>query len=106
MALRTLLPIKDGTSMPPCSTSRTTVPLEGGFDGSETLLAAEDLTLDHPQIALSSVASWADDYRAANPDTGSWHFVDIPMDRVTYDPALDCKNSSCIVAAFCATTAG
>src|ERR1700756_2483134 len=37
-ALRTLFPTNEGTSMPPCSTSRTTVSLEAGFAESAILL--------------------------------------------------------------------
>ena len=51
--------------------------------------------------SLASIASWADDVRDARPDTFNWHFVDIPIDRETYDPAIDCAASNkgdCIIA--------
>jgi hypothetical protein len=51
-------------------------------------------------VALSSIASWADDYRASHSDTASWHFVNIPDDRSTYDADIDCKNGACVVAAI------
>src|SRR5271166_246517 len=44
-ALRTVLPTNDGTTIPPCSTSSTTVPVEGsGAGGTSALFAlgAED----------------------------------------------------------------
>jgi hypothetical protein len=66
----------------------------------EALLVAEDPALKHPSVALASLASWADDYRATHPETAGWHFVDIPMDRATYDPSVDCKNDNCAVAAI------
>ena len=51
--------------------------------------------------SLASVASWADDVREEEPGTAQWHFVDIPVDADTYDPATECKASDggdCIVA--------
>ena len=42
-AQRTVLPTNDGTSIPPCSTSNTTVPVIGNFDGDagvRTLVSA------------------------------------------------------------------
>jgi hypothetical protein len=41
--------------------------------------------------SLASIGSWADDVRDERPDTYNWHFVDIPVDRATYQPADDCK---------------
>jgi hypothetical protein len=51
-------------------------------------------------VSLASVASWADDYRSGHPDTGGWHFVNIPDDRATYDPAVDCVKGNCVVDAI------
>jgi nuclease S1 len=52
--------------------------------------------------SLASIASWADDYRASHPATANWHFVDIPLDVATYDPARDCKldkdTGDCVIA--------
>ncbi|HJW39898.1 MAG TPA: S1/P1 nuclease, partial [Rhizomicrobium sp.] len=53
--------------------------------------------------SLASVASWADDQRAARPDTYNWHFVDIPLADGTYDPATECKpdpKGDCAIAAL------
>jgi hypothetical protein len=53
--------------------------------------------------SLASVASWADDQRAARPDTYNWHFVDIPVADTTYDPATACKpdpKGDCTIAAL------
>lgn len=38
-----------------------------------------------------SVGCWAGDVRDDRPSTYNWHFVDIPVARNTYDPAVDCK---------------
>ncbi|MEK9285460.1 MULTISPECIES: S1/P1 nuclease [unclassified Bradyrhizobium] len=66
----------------------------------EGLLAQEAPGLDHPNVTLASIASWADDYRADHKDTAGWHFVDMPDDRSTYDPDADCKNGNCVVEAI------
>ena len=66
----------------------------------QALLAVEAPSIDHPAIALSSIASWADDYRASHSDAAAWHFVNIPDDRSTYDPEADCKNGACAVDAI------
>jgi S1/P1 Nuclease len=29
--------------------------------------------------AIDGVASWADDYRHDHPETGPWHYIDIPL---------------------------
>jgi hypothetical protein len=56
------------------------------------------------EVSLASLASWADDYRATHRETSGWHFVDIPHDRSTYDPAIDCKvnptEGDCIINAI------
>jgi hypothetical protein len=55
-----------------------------------------------PQVSLASVASWADGQRSLHPETGNWHFVDIPLAADTYDPSRDCAPSAvhgdCIIA--------
>lgn len=39
---------------------------------------------------LADVAPWADDYRAAHPETARWHYVDIPGSATTFDRVRDC----------------
>src|ERR1700678_2683772 len=46
---------------------------------------------------LASIATWADDIRSGRPETGPWHFVDIPPDRGGYEPK-DCPDENCAVA--------
>lgn len=51
---------------------------------------------------LRDVAMWADDIRRHRPETATWHYVDIPLDRRDYDPARDCvhpRPGDCVVAA-------
>jgi hypothetical protein len=62
------------------------------------------LKLDTPEgqspVSLASIASWADAYTADHPETAGWHFVNIPDDRFTYQPDVDCKNGNCVVDAI------
>jgi hypothetical protein len=39
---------------------------------------------------ISDIASWADDVRSSHPETGPWHYVDIPKDQVKFDRDRDC----------------
>jgi len=53
--------------------------------------------------SLASISMWADDVRDARPETGNWHFVDIPAGSTRYDAARDCRptpRGDCIVAAL------
>jgi hypothetical protein len=56
---------------------------------------------DTPVLALpslASVASWADDFRAAHPETGAWHFIDAPLNE-TIDMTRDCPApKGCVVS--------
>jgi S1/P1 Nuclease len=46
---------------------------------------------------LASISTWADDIRSARPETGPWHYVDIPSDSGGYK-AKDCPGDNCVVA--------
>jgi hypothetical protein len=48
--------------------------------------------------SMADVANWADDWRLTHPNTGAWHFVDIPVDAPGYDPNRDCQHRACVVA--------
>jgi hypothetical protein len=50
------------------------------------------------KIEDTSVASWPDNIRRDRPETGPWHYVDIPFEATSYDPSRDCKNGQCVVA--------
>ena len=43
---------------------------------------------------LADVAPWADEYRAMHPETGPWHYVDVPKAQATYDRMRDCPADS------------
>jgi S1/P1 Nuclease len=58
-----------------------------------------DPTLDRfckpvPTDPIEDASTWADDYRRAKPETGSWHYIDIPRGAAkgTYvcDPVKSC----------------
>jgi hypothetical protein len=46
---------------------------------------------------LASISTWADDIRSVRPETGPWHYVDIPSDSGVYE-AKDCPDDNCVVA--------
>jgi hypothetical protein len=60
------------------------------------LLAADGSGAQH----LDQIASWPDAIRVIRPETGPWHFVDIPIDTAEYDASRDCANDKCVVAAI------
>lgn len=37
-----------------------------------------------------NIAPWADEYRRDHPETGPWHYVDIPSTEKSYDRMRDC----------------
>jgi nuclease S1 len=42
---------------------------------------------------LADIAPWADSYRVDHPETGKWHFVDIPKAEAKFDRIRDCPVS-------------
>lgn len=48
--------------------------------------------------AIEAIASWADDYRRDHPETGPWHYIDIPLVDSTIDMARECPNGDCVIA--------
>ena len=52
---------------------------------------------DSDEISDRRIANWADEIREELPETGPWHYVDIPLDAAGYDQARDCDCSNCIV---------
>ncbi|HYM12019.1 MAG TPA: S1/P1 nuclease [Bryobacterales bacterium] len=53
-----------------------------------------------PNRHLADIANLADDVRDRRPETEPWHFVDIPLDATSYDPARDCPRGECLIAAI------
>jgi hypothetical protein len=44
--------------------------------------------------SLADVAPWADEYRQSHPETGAWHYDDIPKNEAEYDRKRDCPAST------------
>jgi hypothetical protein len=42
--------------------------------------------------SFEDVASWADDYRRDHPETGPWHYIDIPRAKSRIDMARECRD--------------
>ena len=41
---------------------------------------------------------WADEYRHDHPETGPWHYIDIPLADSKIDLARECPNGDCVIA--------
>jgi hypothetical protein len=41
---------------------------------------------------------WADEYRRDHPETGPWHYIDIPLADSKIDLARECPNGDCVIA--------
>ncbi|MBW7908711.1 MAG: S1/P1 nuclease [Kiritimatiellae bacterium] len=51
----------------------------------------------HEQISDNYICNWPDYVRRDMPETGPWHFVDIPFEATSYDPKRDCPDGQCII---------
>jgi hypothetical protein len=51
-----------------------------------------------PGATMASVSSWADQVRRARPETGPWHYIDIPITAPHLDMARDCPKGDCVIA--------
>ena len=85
--------------------------LAWGPEGHEVVahLAARNLTAKaraqvaallggEAEAAMAIAANWADEIRDDRPQTSSWHFVNIEIDRgLDYDAARDCRGGNCVV---------
>jgi len=52
-----------------------------------------------PHVTLAEVATWADEIRSNRPNTGPWHYVNLPRDATAYDATRDCARG-CVVSAI------
>ncbi|HRP07547.1 MAG TPA: S1/P1 nuclease [Gemmatimonadales bacterium] len=50
--------------------------------------------------SMAEIASWGDEIRSERPETGPWHYVNIPVTEQTYDPARHCPQSACVIGAL------
>ena len=51
-----------------------------------------------PGVTMASVSSWADQERRTRPETGPWHYIDIPITAPHLDMARDCPKGDCVIA--------
>ena len=51
-----------------------------------------------PGVTMASIASWADSVRNERRETGTWHYVDIPIDKPHLDMERDCPKGDCVLA--------
>ena len=51
-----------------------------------------------PGVTMASVSSWPDQIRHDRPQTGPWHYVDIPIDKPGLDMERDCPKGNCVIA--------
>ncbi len=69
----------------------------------DRLLATE------PGDTLASIAPWADQLRAEDPDLGKrsagWHYVNMAEDGCIYDPPRHCRDGDCVIEALKAQSA-
>ena len=49
--------------------------------------------------SIIDIATAADEWRSARPETAPWHYVNIPFAASTYDADRDCLHGDCIIAA-------
>lgn len=70
---------------------------------SEAAKAQVDALLaDEPGADLGTIAAWADEIRD-QPEyrfTAPYHYVNFPQHRCDYEPARDCPEGACIIAAL------
>jgi nuclease S1 len=53
---------------------------------------------DH--VTMAVVADWPDQIRDDRPETGPWHYVNLPPEATAYVPERDCRGGRCVVAAI------
>jgi hypothetical protein len=60
---------------------------------------AEVAALLDSGTTLADIATWADDIRVSRPNTGPWHYVNIPRGATGYSARRDCSRG-CVVSAI------
>jgi hypothetical protein len=53
-----------------------------------------------PDRHLADIANISDDVRGQHPETGPWHYVDIPLSATSFNRDRYCSNGNCVVAAI------
>lgn len=55
------------------------------------------LALAGSDSAFVAAANWADEIRPLLPETGPWHYVNVPVDSAGYVRARDCPTGDCVI---------
>ena len=76
-----------------------------GHDLTKASRAEVDrLLAGEPDPTLAGIASWPDELREHDAIRGKatapWHYVNFPRGACTYEPARDCPDGNCVVAAI------
>lgn len=50
------------------------------------------------ETTLSDIAYWAEQIRPQRRETARWHYVNIPLRALAYEPSRDCQGGTCVVA--------
>jgi hypothetical protein len=50
-----------------------------------------------PGADMQSIASWADQVRNSRKETGSWHYIDVPVTKPHVDLKRDCPAGNCVI---------
>lgn len=50
-----------------------------------------------PMDSMAAEASWVDDMRVDFPETGPWHYINIPLEAKSMDMARDCPQRNCVI---------
>lgn len=50
-----------------------------------------------PYDTLAAISVWADDIREEHPETGPWHYIDIPLTASSIDMNRDCREGNCVI---------
>ncbi|MBI3697323.1 MAG: S1/P1 nuclease [Acidobacteria bacterium] len=53
-----------------------------------------------PDRNLPGITNIADEVRAKKPETGPWHYINIPITETVFDRAKYCPQGQCVVAAI------
>jgi hypothetical protein len=59
--------------------------------------AARVRDLLYPE-SMENASVWADDYRHDHPETGAWHYINIPLAGDRINMATECPGGDCVVA--------
>jgi len=122
MKIRARLPLLLSATVLAASTLVSTPAFAWGAQGHRLVARIAETRLDPSARAeverllateagatLASIAPWADQLRAEDPDLGKrsagWHYVNMAEDGCRYDPPKHCRDGDCVIEALKAQSA-